>query len=153
MALALDDLPEYVHQPEGLEIHAVQDRPELRVWIDTFVRAYEVGLEAREPFTRVYRPLGVDLPLRHYLATLHGQPVAAATLFLAEGVAGIWNVATLKEARGQGIGRAITWQPLRDAREMGYAIAALDATKMGYPVYRALGFREIPCSGNFVKTL
>ncbi len=67
-------------------------------------------------------------------------------------MAGIWNVATVKEARGQGLGSAIVWQALRDARQMGYQIAALESSKMGYPVYRRLGFRDMACPGNFVKT-
>ena len=42
--------------------------------------------------------LGLELPYRYYVAFLGGKPVAASMLFLAEGVAGIYSVATLPEA-------------------------------------------------------
>ncbi len=153
MALVLDELPDTVRRPDGLEIRVVDDKAALDVWIDTFARGYELQPEWKEPLAGIYQALGCDLPLRHYIAFLQGAPLAAASLFLAEGVAGIWNVATVKETRGQGLGSAIVWQALRDARQMGYSIAALESSKMGYPVYRRLGFRDIFCPGNFAKTL
>jgi len=60
-----------------------------------------------------------------------------------DGVAGIYNVATLPEARGKRIGSMITAAPLIDARERGYRISILHSTKMGYNVYRRLGYQEI----------
>ncbi len=153
MALVLDELPDSLPCPEGLEIRRVADEVTLGAWAETFACGYELQPGSKEPFASIYQALGCDLPLRHYLAFLHGAPVAAGSLYLAEGVAGIWNVATVKEARGRGLGSAIVWQSLHDARQLGYQIAALGSTKMGYPVYRRLGFRDIVCPGSFVKAL
>jgi GNAT superfamily N-acetyltransferase len=153
LALALDEMPEAVPWPKGLEIRVVEAQADLSLWIETMAYGYEFLPEWKEPFTGIYESLGYNLPLRHYLGFLHGVAVATATLFLAEGVAGIWNISTFKEARGQGIGGAITWQTLLDARKMGYSIAALQASKMGFPVYQRIGFRKIACPGIFMKTL
>jgi predicted acetyltransferase len=46
------------------------------------------------------------------------------------------------EARGQGIGAAITLAPLLDARAIGYRIGILQASSLGYGVYRRLGFQD-----------
>jgi predicted acetyltransferase len=51
-------------------------------------------------------------------------------------------VTCLPEARGQGIGAAITLAPLLEARRLGYRISILQASHLGYKVYRRLGFQD-----------
>ena len=70
------------------------------------------------------------------------MPVATATLVLAGGIAGIHDVSTVPEARGRGIGTAMTAAALQAAHAQGFEIAFLQPSPMGRPLYERLGFRD-----------
>jgi ribosomal protein S18 acetylase RimI-like enzyme len=80
--------------------------------------------------------------VHYYLGVLDDKPVATSLLYLGGGVAGIYYVATLPEARRRGIGSALTVAPLLQAQARGYRIGTLQSTPVGLNLYRRLGFRE-----------
>lgn len=82
-------------------------------------------------------------PLQGFVGYIDGQPVATSALFVTDGVAGVYNVATLPEYRRMGLGEAMTWHAVRKGLEAGCAIASLQASAMGQPVYARMGFRNI----------
>jgi GNAT superfamily N-acetyltransferase len=57
-------------------------------------------------------------------------------------VAGLFNVGTLETHRRRGYGRAVSIAAMAAGRERGLVTGVLQATEMGEPVYRALGFRR-----------
>jgi GNAT superfamily N-acetyltransferase len=63
-------------------------------------------------------------------------------LFNGAGVAGMYSIGVLPEARRQDLGAAITLQPLLEARQLGYHYAVLFSSRIAHPVYQRLGFRE-----------
>ena len=144
MAVDLPALPEKVQVPEDFGIERVGDEEALTAWKDTLARGFGEGPVEAEWVAEMYRRLGLgdDGPWRHYLGRLGGEPVVTSTLFLGAGVAGVYFVSTVEEARRRGIGAALTLAPLREAQEMGYGLGVLGASPMGYSVYRRLGFRE-----------
>ena len=101
----------------------------------------------------LWMQLGLNLPMRNYLGFLYGNPVSTSSLFYGGGAAGIYCVATLREARGQGLGAALTLQPLLEAREWGYRIGVLQSSKMGFNIYKRLGFRHLCQIENFYLSL
>jgi GNAT superfamily N-acetyltransferase len=149
MAIDLAALPPPVQHP--LIIRRVEDHQMLAGWTRTFIQSYELP-EAMSPiFLELMDSLGTDLPFRHYLGFLNDRPVAASTLFLGAGVAGIYNVATVVTARGQGIGSAMSLAPLYEARNLGYRAGILQSSAMGYRVYQRLGFRKFCQMDHFYR--
>ncbi len=129
--------------PPGLIIRPVHDNETLRQWLDPYILGF--GLTAfRERYFAIESEIGLspDLPRRHFVGFIDRRPVASSTLFLGAGVAGIYNVATISEARRRGIGAAMTSRCVREAAELGHRLAVLEASPMGFPVYRRLGFSE-----------
>jgi GNAT superfamily N-acetyltransferase len=128
--------------PPGLHIARVDSPETLRTYLHTLVIGSGFPAPLLEPLLNIEQgappPPGAEL--RRYLGLLDGKPVAASAMVLHAGMAGIYAVATLPEARRQGIGGAMTWHPLREAFEGGYRVGVLQASTMGYPVYQKLGF-------------
>jgi GNAT superfamily N-acetyltransferase len=142
MAVNLSRLLEDQPIHPDLRIIPVIDGDTLRQWI----HVASIGFRINEKFEQVWYDFFIDAifnpQFRTYLALSNGKPVGTSQLFLSEGVAGIYNVTCIPEARGQGIGSAIALAPLLEARELGYRIGILQASKQGYNVYRRLGFQD-----------
>jgi GNAT superfamily N-acetyltransferase len=142
MAVDLSLLPAGVLTYPGLRIVSVDGEHVLKQWI----RVASIGFRIDERFEKVWFDFFADAifdaRFQTYLALLDGKPVGTSQLFLSEGVAGIYNVTCIPEARGQGVGSATTLAPLLEARQMGYQIGVLQASQKGYNVYRRLGFQD-----------
>ncbi len=78
-----------------------------------------------------------------YVGYLDDKPVASSALFVTGRTAGIYNVATLPDVRGRGIGEAMTWHCVRRGAAMGCVAATLQASDMGRPIYERMGFRLV----------
>jgi ribosomal protein S18 acetylase RimI-like enzyme len=153
MALALESLEETAPALDGLEIRAVEDDDDLRTWVEVFTKGYGLPTAWMEDIFDVLLRLGLEFPIKNYLGLLHGKAVSTSALFYGGGVAGIYNVSTVPEARGQGIGAALTHIPLLEARERGYHIGILQSSQMGFAVYRRLGFKHLGQIQNFYRSL
>jgi GNAT superfamily N-acetyltransferase len=144
MAADLATLKDDVLPPPNLIIEKVRDAETLKRFGDILGTVFEFPPFVAEGFLNIFGSLGMgeEQPLQNYVAFLDGKLVGASSLFMGAGVAGIYNVGTLPEARGKGIGAAITLAPLLEARSRGYKIAILHASELGYSVYRRLGFQD-----------
>jgi hypothetical protein len=133
MAVDLANLNENIPRPANFEIRHVENEATLNEWITTFIEGYGVPESIRPFFMEAYSGvgLGTGLDIRHYVGYVDGEPATASSLNLAEGVAGIYAVATRPEFRGRGLGALITLMPLLEARESGYRVGILQASEMG----------------------
>ena len=142
MAIDLAKLNENARANEDLEIIPVEDNEVLKQWIHVATSGFGISPEVEEIWYDFFAETVFDNPFRTYLALLDGRPVGTSQLFTSGGVAGVYNVSSIPEARGQGVGSAITLAPLIEARKRGYHIGVLQASSMGYNVYRKLGFDD-----------
>ncbi len=142
MAVDLLALNDGLRAPPDLTIEQVRDEETLEQWCHTL--CFESPDFVEHAWLDLFASvgLGAQSPFRHYLGRLKGKPVATSSLFLGAGIAGIYDVVTLPEARRQGIGAAITSTPLREARALGYRVGILQSSDMGFSVYHRVGFRE-----------
>jgi ribosomal protein S18 acetylase RimI-like enzyme len=118
MALDLRALNESIETPPNLRITVIENQEMLRTYATVSMRGFDTPEEENTVYYDTYVGIGSgdDLPWQHYIGWLDEQPVAVSSLLLHVGVAGIYGVATVPEARRQGIGAAMTLAPLREAR-------------------------------------
>lgn len=82
--------------------------------------------------------------LFNVLARLDGAPMGAGSVVASDRtVAGLYNIAVRDEARGRGIGRAITTELMRIGAGQGCTESILHASEMGEPVYARLGYQTV----------
>jgi ribosomal protein S18 acetylase RimI-like enzyme len=154
MAVDLQALNENMNRPLGLEVEMVSDAESLRKWSEVLIAAAPMPEFVAKPMFDLCASLGFGKtsPLRNYSGRLNGEVIATSSLFLDGGVAGIYNVTTLPKSRRQGIGTAMTLEPLCDARALGYRVGVLTSSQLGVGVYRKIGFREYCKIGQYSWT-
>lgn len=81
--------------------------------------------------------------LAAFIVYLDGDPVSIAMTIVSHGVAGIYWVGSLEQARGRGLGRAVTAAATNAGFEMGAEIASLQASPMGRPIYAEMGYETV----------
>jgi GNAT superfamily N-acetyltransferase len=78
-----------------------------------------------------------------FVAYLDGEPASIAMTIVSHGVAGIYWVGSLEQARGKGLGQATTAAATNAGFEMGADLASLQASPMGRPIYRRMGYETL----------
>jgi N-acetylglutamate synthase len=107
----------------------------------TLAAGFEAPPEIMAPFSSpeaFAMPGGIP-----YLAREDGEVVAVGFGVFAEGIAGIFNIATRPASRGRGYGRAITSRIVADGLARGADLAYLQSSEEGYPLYQSMGFRTV----------
>jgi GNAT superfamily N-acetyltransferase len=78
-----------------------------------------------------------------FIACLDGDPVSIAMTMVSHDIAGIYWVGSLEQARGKGLGRAVTAAATNAGFELGANMASLQASPMGKPIYEEMGYESI----------
>jgi GNAT superfamily N-acetyltransferase len=132
-------------QPADFTVRHMCDEAGWRLWADTNARIWGGGKVTNyedNPWCRIFRAADPEV-LFAYVGCLSDQPLASSLMLLDAGVAGLYLVGTIPEARRQGIGACMCLESLREACRRGYGVGVLESTEMGLNVYRKLGFKEV----------
>ena len=91
-------------------------------------------------------------PSAHLIvARRDGVAIATAMTFESDGVASVQWVGTISSARGSGLGTLVTTHVTNAAFERGASSCTLQASPMGEPIYRALGYETIYHYAEYVR--
>jgi GNAT superfamily N-acetyltransferase len=94
--------------------------------------------------TPTYTPAAAALPgIAYYVGRVGGEPVSTAVGVAVDGSVGVFSVATPPGHRRHGYGAALTARAALDAFATGAEFAWLQASPLGVPVYRRLGFETV----------
>lgn len=130
-----------------LHIEEVQDPQVLAEWHPLYAKGFNtppaIARESLDTMAKLAFQPGSNW--RHYYVRQSGRIVAIGSLFILDEIAGLYNLVTDPDERGQGVGGAMTLGLFAIARELGCRIATLQTTfPNALRLYHRLGF-EVYC--------
>ena len=151
--LAMGELPAMVLQqrladavpPRGIDLRPVTTPEDVAAYGQVMGAAYATYGMPEDVLPAMLRSLDT-LRAPHivaFVARVEGKPVAGAMTVVTHGVAGIYWVGTTPEARGRGLAELCTRAAGNAGFDLGGRIAALQASPMGEPVYKRMGYVEV----------
>jgi GNAT superfamily N-acetyltransferase len=151
MAVAIDRLtatqlpPGYAFEPVGAA--------DSKGWTEALADGYEIPLDLARIFSpEVLQVESTPAAATQWFAIVRdGRAVATTLLYLADGLAGIYCVATLPAERGKGLGAHVTAEALRRAHALGYRVGILQSSAAGHSIYLRLGFEDKLAVPMFVR--
>lgn len=140
MVADLASLANHASVPANFHIKQARDLTQLKAWEK--INAKGFGSDNYQIFYDAFarHGFGPEANALHFIGYLGDEPVTSATLFLAGGIASVFNVSTPEALRRQGFGSAITYAALQEAPKRGYQTAYIWSSPLGRGVYGKLGF-------------
>jgi ribosomal protein S18 acetylase RimI-like enzyme len=140
--MALPDLSGIREPPPsaGVAIHAVT-RENLDTYVSVLASGFGLSAEiaARVATVEMLSAPGVEA----FLGVINGTPVSTGLLVISDRVAGVFNISTDEAYRRRGIGEHMTRHVLARGRAQSCTVGALEASRIGRPVYERIGFRVV----------
>lgn len=138
--MAVSPIPVAEPVPEGLEIRrlGVDERADHAIVLE---RGF--GIDRAIVDAIVSEAAFADPRYTFYAGYAGGLPVVSGLGIATAETIGVYNIATVAEARRRGYGAAITRRILLDGAGRGCSVGALQASSLGRRVYEAIGFRTV----------
>jgi hypothetical protein len=131
--------------PPGVTLERVETEAQAGEFSAVMGAAYvSLGMPEDVAPAIIRHPVLVAPHIVSVLARLEdGTPAAGAMCIFTHGVAGVYWVGTTPAARGRGLAELCTRAVGNAGFDMGARIASLQASPMGEPVYRRMGYVEV----------
>ena len=132
--------------PDGVSVSVVEDEAGVLDFCAVNAEAYGTYGMPADALSDLFERTDVvlDDPCVHMVVARRDEKaVATAMIFESDGVASVQWVGTVTAERGQGLGALVTTAVTNLAFARGAASVSLQASPMGEPVYRALGYEPL----------
>lgn len=135
--MALDPVPTPPPAPPGLVIEHLSASN-----ADGYAAVLAAGFDAPRGIVDMLfgAPMLAIDGITGFLGSIDGEPVSTSAAYLAHGLVGVYNVATVPSHRGKGAAVALTWAAAAAGLDSGLRTAILQASGDGEPVYQRMGF-------------
>lgn len=144
MAIELTRITSTPNTMKDFVVKKVNNMEMLELWAHTAAIGSDFPDEAEELAKLEVSLSDSQYKVQHrYIGFLNDIPVSTSAMVLDSGVAGIYAVATIPNARRIGIGEIMTAVPLQQARQNGYKVGILQSSAMGYSLYLKIGFQDV----------
>ncbi|MFX0010132.1 MAG: GNAT family N-acetyltransferase [Candidatus Hermodarchaeota archaeon] len=137
MGLLLKNIITTNNKNQTINIIRITNELLLREWIKIVSKVFDIRIDEL-----LIRYLFHEPETIFFLAAYQGHYVGALLLFISSNTAGLHAVSSLEEYRGKGIALEMSKAALLYAYKKGYQKAVLQASPMGYHVYKKLGFKK-----------
>jgi GNAT superfamily N-acetyltransferase len=138
--MVLEQPPDLPASAPGVTVRSVSDQGSLDEFRQVSVKDGTSEDVAQRLFSDA---IAADPDVELVVASLDGRAVGTSLAIRTDDVAGVYAVETLAPARRRGVGMAATWAAVAAGRAWGCDTVVLQASEMGFPVYRAMGFRTV----------
>lgn len=131
--------------PDGIELRVLRTEDDARAFVAMADAAYtSLGLPAGVIPAMAGSSPQVSPPHLVTLAAFDGDELlSGAQVLFSHGIAGIYCVGTAESARGRGLAELVTRAVTNLGFEGGAPLVTLQASSMGEPIYRRMGYRDL----------
>ncbi|MDO3382145.1 GNAT family N-acetyltransferase [Gilvimarinus algae] len=128
----------YPPPPEpSLDMSTAMSDEEIAIWTRTCAEAFGYPIQI-QPIKR----LSADPQARIQLARIEGEPAGTVVLYRTGSVLGVHSLGVTPAFRGQGLARRLMHFVIHQAMQSRDTMITLQASGMGLPLYKSLGFSE-----------
>ena len=137
MSIPLSSYQKPETQHPNFVIERVTNPVQLNDWLVISSEAFKYNIDEK-----VFTPLLHDTDIEIYIGKVDGKPALSAMLFKTENVTGLHQMGVSKAFQGQGLAKKTMHFLLNRAKQQSEYMV-LQASEMGLPLYRSLGFEPL----------